>query len=371
MIVGGRSRSAIMMDELSRTCAQSMDTEHYIQGLFEAVSKIAGSEEYSIPFWAALLWLLLLLNRRASLKLIWKKLHIFQDTNLESEAFKKVDVPLQALLLLLAFFPFLKLLPGRLDHTLTPLVTCVTAFLALHVFVSALDLAVFGWYFTRSKEANIPSILRVVVLSTIYIGVGLLLLNATLGINVMPLLATSTLITAVFGFALQDTLKNLFAGLTMSFEKRFKQGDWIMIGTDPATATLGQVMEIGWRSTKVKLREDDFAVIPNTQCTASQLVNLSSPRSTHLLSVDFPAKFDTDIEELRKTLLKTVNGISGVVKEPPAEVLAVGIKPEYLMLKVRFWIEDLEKRDTIQSEVVERTFKRLTEDQALPPVPAK
>ena len=322
---------------------------HIFDPLASEITRLATSDEYAVPFWAALIWLLLLLNRRASLRLIWKKLHIFQDNNLETEAFSKIDAPLQALLLLLAGFPFLKLLPHGFGTKITPLAICITAFLALHVFVSAFDLAVFGWFFTKRQDANVPSVFRFVVLTAIYVGVGLILLNLTLGINIMPLLATSTLITAVFGFALQDTLKNLFSGLTMSFEKRFKQGDWIMVGTDPATATLGQVMEIGWRSTKVHLRDNDFAVIPNQQCTTSQLVNLTSPKSTHLIVIDFPVSHSVDVEKLRKSLVKLASTVDGVAKEPAVELFAAGIATDHLLLRLRFWIEDFLKQDRVRS----------------------
>jgi len=359
---GRCSRSAIIM---SVSKLKSMDLQ-ILEPILREISRLATSDEYSVPFWAALLWLFLLLNRRASLRLLWKKLHIFQDNNLETEAFSKIDAPLQALLLLLAGFPFLKLLPHGLGTKITPLAICITSFLALHVFVSAFDLAVFGWYFAKRQDANVPSVFRFVVLTAIYLGVGLLLLNVTLGINIMPLLATSTLITAVFGFALQDTLKNLFSGLTMSFEKRFKQGDWIMVGTDPNTATLGQVVEIGWRSTKVRLRDDDYAVIPNQQCTASQLVNLTTPKSTHLISFDFPVKHTVDVDKLRKTLVKSTSQAAGVVKEPAAELLAAAIKNDHLVLRLRFWIDDLLRMDQIQSEIVERTFKKLAEEDLLP-----
>jgi len=334
--------------------------------LISEIRRLATSDEYSVPFWAAILWLLLLLNRRASLRLIWRKLHIFQDSTLETEAYSKIDSPLQAFLLLLAGFPFLRLLPHGIGTKITPLAICITSFLGLHVFVSALDLAVFGWFLQKRQDANVPSIFRFVVLTAIYVGVGLILLNVTLGINIMPLLATSTLITAVFGFALQDTLKNLFSGLTMSFEKRFKQGDWIQVGTDPATATMGQVVEIGWRSTKVRLKDDDFAVIPNQQCTASQLVNLTSPKSTHLISFDFPVKHDVDVEKLRKSLIKLAAAVPGVVKEPTVELLAVAIKTDHLVLRLRFWIEDLLKKDLVQSEIIEKTFKKLADDDLLP-----
>jgi small-conductance mechanosensitive channel len=125
-------------------------------------------------------------------------------------------------------------------------------------------------------------------------------------------------------------------------------------------------VEIGWRSTKVRLRDDDYAVIPNQQCTASQLVNLTTPKSTHLISFDFPVKHTVEMDKLRKSLVKLAAGAPGVVNDPPVELLAVAIKTDHLVLRLRFWIEDLLKKDQAQSEIIERTFKKLAEDGLLP-----
>ena len=73
-----------------------------------------------------------------------------------------------------------------------------------------------------------------------------------------------------------------------------------------------------------------------------------------------------DVEKLRKSLIKLAAAVPGVVKEPTVELLAVAIKTDHLVLRLRFWIEDLLKKDLVQSEIIEKTFKKLADDDLLP-----
>ena len=63
------------------------------------------------------------------------------------------------------------------------------------------------------------------------------------------LLTTTAVGAVVLGFALQDTLGNLFAGLAIQVEKPFRVGHWIQIGDRE-----GQVQEITWRATKLRTK---------------------------------------------------------------------------------------------------------------------
>ena len=63
------------------------------------------------------------------------------------------------------------------------------------------------------------------------------------------LLTTSAVGAVVVGFALQDTLGNLFAGLAIQIEKPFRVGQWVQFG-----GREGQVQEITWRATKLRTK---------------------------------------------------------------------------------------------------------------------
>src|SRR4029434_7045879 len=88
--------------------------------------------------------------------------------------------------------PFVQMIPGVVGDVLLRLVRCLVPFLACHVLIQAADLAVFKWYLEHWKDARLPGVLRFAVLTGAYSVVALLLLDWTLGVDVVPLLATST-----------------------------------------------------------------------------------------------------------------------------------------------------------------------------------
>src|SRR5262249_33793129 len=155
--------------------------------------------------------------------------------------------PLQLLLLLLAALPFVQMMPGVFGHVLLRLVRCLIPFLACHVLIQGADLAIFKWYLGHWKDVRLPGVLRFAALTGAYAVVALLVLDWALGVDVVPLLATSTVVTAVLGFALQDTIKNFFAGLTVSLEGTFQQGDWVSFHHNAGGSLVGEIIEIGWR----------------------------------------------------------------------------------------------------------------------------
>lgn len=49
-------------------------------------------------------------------------------------------------------------------------------------------------------------------------------------VNLVGLITTSAVLTAVIGLAAQETLKNLFGGLSMQIGNPFRVGDWVDLG---------------------------------------------------------------------------------------------------------------------------------------------
>src|SRR5262249_32796738 len=117
--------------------------------------------------------------------------------------------------------------------TLFSFVLGVAGVLALLVFDIAAPRAHIG----------IPSILRdliqVVVVSVIAIAV----LRRS-GVDLLSLVTTSAVVTAVIGLALQSTIANVFAGLALELDRSLGVGDWIQVD-----GHVGRIVEVSWRST--------------------------------------------------------------------------------------------------------------------------
>jgi small-conductance mechanosensitive channel len=225
---------------------------------------------------------------------------------------------------------------------------------------------VFDWYFSKHREANVPSVLRFVAIGAIYAVFGMVFLQVIFGLNILPLLATSTILTAVLGLALQDTLKNLFAGITLSFEKRFRQGDWIQFRLDANNVSVGQVLEIGWRTTKMRTLENTFSVIPNSMFATNHMINFTHSGATFMRYVELAVQVRADLNSLMPILAQAAERVEGVLSEPAPDVILFGVKPDHLLLRVRFSIGDFSQADVINSRVACETLKELEALQLVP-----
>ena len=123
--------------------------------------------------------------------------------------------------------------------------------LVLAIVNAAVVLLVNPWKDNRPSE-RYPAIVQDFAVLTIFIVISTLLLRE-------QLLTTSAVGAVVVGFALQDTLGNLFAGLAIQIEKPFRVGHWILV-----SGREGQVLEITWRAPKLRTKDGEFLVVPNS-----------------------------------------------------------------------------------------------------------
>src|SRR5262249_3832385 len=113
--------------------------------------------------------------------------------------------------------------------------------LVLSIINAAVALIGNPWKSDRPSE-RFPAIVQDFIVIVLFMIVGTVLLRE-------QLLTTSAVGAVVVGFALQDTLGNLFAGLAIQIEKPFRVGHWVAIGDKE-----GQVSEVTWRATKLRTK---------------------------------------------------------------------------------------------------------------------
>ena len=110
--------------------------------------------------------------------------------------------------------------------------------------------------------------------------IGLFALGATMILQERVFAATAVG-AVVVGFALQDTLGNLFAGLAIQIEKPFRVGQWVRIAD-----TEGLVSEITWRAVKVRTKSGNFVVVPNSKLSGDIIINYSEPTPETRIEVE-------------------------------------------------------------------------------------
>lgn len=282
-----------------------------------------------------------------------------EDLVLEKEFLSKIDVPLKILLLSLLFTPFIGYLPHFLVGIVSKLALFIIPLLFVHMFAQGFDLIVFRWYFEKHKEANLPAVFRAIVISLMYIISTLILLQHVFGLNILPVIATSTVMTAVLGLALQDTLKNLFAGLTLSLEKRFKQGDWISFKPDSVTLTVGEISEIGWRTIRIRTLDNNYSIIPNGTFTSANITNFSRPKPCYVRAIEFPVAAGASVPYVSDVLRHEILSVEGVLPTPAPEVTPISVKLDQVVFRLRFWIDNFPLGEEIAGKVIEKAVSRL------------
>lgn len=207
----------------------------------------------------------------------------------------------------------------------------------------------FGAVFPRLRT-EIPRILQDVLgaIASIAAVIGI---ASRHGFDVTSLVATSAVLTAVIGFALQDTLGNVAGGLSLQLEGNVEVGDWVKIGE-----ITGRVTEIGWRSINVETRNWETAVIPNSVVTRSTVLVLGRRTGMPQLwrrwvyfNVDFRFQ-PSDVIEVVNEALRSAT-IEQVATEPRANCVLMELHESYGRYAVRYWLNDLAVDDPTDSAV--------------------
>jgi small-conductance mechanosensitive channel/CRP-like cAMP-binding protein len=163
-------------------------------------------------------------------------------------------------------------------------------------------------------------------------------------------LATTAVGAVVIGFALQDTLGNLFSGLAIQIEKPFRVGHWVTIaGTD------GLVSEVTWRATKIRTKAGNFVVVPNSVVAKETITNYSEPTHDTRLEVEVGASYDTPPNEVKTVIAQALRGEPMLVASREPEILIADFSASSITYRVRIWTADfaadMRVRDRVRSHI--------------------
>lgn len=112
-------------------------------------------------------------------------------------------------------------------------------------------------------------IIRLLVTVALF-AIAIILILDNLGVNVTGLVAGLGIGGIAIGLAAQGIFSDLFAALSIIFDKPFSKGDTISFGSPPTTGT---VEHIGLKSTRIRSLGGEEVVMANTKLLEQQLQN--------------------------------------------------------------------------------------------------
>jgi small-conductance mechanosensitive channel/CRP-like cAMP-binding protein len=192
------------------------------------------------------------------------------------------------------------------------------------------------------------------ILRCVMLALALLMVLWDAGIDAGELVTGSALVTAVLGFALKDTLGNVFAGLAIHAEHPFEVGDWIQY--DANQAHIGRVVEVNWRATKVITLDEAYVIVPNGQLAQASIRNFTKPDSWSRRSIYLVTPYDVSPQRVQRIILEAIRGSFGVLEHPAPSVVTSNFTDRGVEHWVRLFTNDFDKRDRVDGMARDRIW---------------
>jgi small-conductance mechanosensitive channel/CRP-like cAMP-binding protein len=174
---------------------------------------------------------------------------------------------------------------------------------------------------------------------------GIFLLIATFVMR-EKFLTTSAVSAVVLGFALQDTLGNMFAGLAIQVDKPFRVGHWIAVGSME-----GLVSQITWRATKLRTKTGNFVVVPNSVMGKEPITNYSEPATPTRLQLEVGVSYNAAPNDVKQAIHEVLAAEPLVLNAPTPDVLLSDFGNSAIVYRVRFWVDDYSRDEVVRDRI--------------------
>lgn len=296
------------------------------------------------------------------------RLTSFTKTELDDRILKRITPSVSLFLTFIGIYlalrtlplndKLLKVLSGAL-FVVNVVIVCILLYRILH---ETLD-----WYSERQQSIGGDSLSRQMspviekIAMLFIIGSALVVVLRYFSYDIFSLVTALGIGSLAIGMAAKDTLAHVISGFTLMIDRPFRIGDRIQL----AGGQVGDVQDIGLRSTKIKTLDNQFLVIPNSDLCNTMVQNLAFPDRRVKGRINIGVSYDSDIEAVKRLLVDTALEVEDVLDDPPPEAFFTAFADSSLSMALFFWVEDYTKlfptNDRINSLIILRFREKSVE----------
>ena len=206
-----------------------------------------------------------------------------------------------------------------------------------------------------------PKILRDLLTLAFITAVMMVVIHRDFRVNLVGLAATSAVVTAVIGLAAQETLKNLFAGISLQVDSPFEEGDWIDLGS-----TTGVVTSIRLMTTLVRGLDGSITVVPNSSIAVERLRRFKPGEPVGQM-IELGLDYSLPPRQAIQVLQRTLQGNRKVLHQPTPEVWVSSFADSSITYRLLTWQRSALELRQLKSAVLEQIWYALHRiDQSIP-----
>ncbi len=187
------------------------------------------------------------------------------------------------------------------------------------------------------------------------------------GYDISTLVVSLGVGSLAIGLAMQQTLANMIAGFTIMLDRPFRVGDRVQL----STGEIGDVVDIGLRSTRIVNFDLSTLIIPNSQMVNDRIVNHTFPDRRERPLMRLAVAYGTDLEQAKRVVSEILAAEPLVSKEPAPAVLFTGYGESAMNLAVRFNVRDYHDTADAVDAVGRAITKRFGQEGIVIPYPVR
>jgi small-conductance mechanosensitive channel/CRP-like cAMP-binding protein len=240
--------------------------------------------------------------------------------------------------------------------------------LSTALVVALVNRYVWDFYFEKQRQTPIPHFLREVVGGIIFLIVLLFVLSYGYHAETQlkGLLAGSGVVAIIVGFAGQNLFAGIIGGISIQINRPYKVGDWLQVGE-----RFAEVMEINWRSTRLRTNDAIYLDIPNNEMVSHQIVNLHYPTEVHAMRIRVGVEYKNAPTRVKDALFRAASTADGVLAQPKTKVFLVDFAESAVIYEIKYYMGNHSRINEINDAVRTNVWYELKRQGITIPFPIR
>src|SRR5216684_1979977 len=222
--------------------------------------------------------------------------------------------------------------------------------------VRVINAAIFDFAFRVRRGYEAPSLVRniftLVAFTVLFV---LIFKSLYTDVQLGAIFTTSAIFGVIIGLALQDTLGNFFAGISLHADRPFQVGDVIVVGQQKHT---GVVETITWRAVKLRTFQNHIALVSNS-IAAKEAIEVCPRDNLNARLIYFSTIYADSPAKTIHVVREAVRDADNVSEKITPIVRIRNLGDSSIEWEIKYWLEDYAKYNDTDALLRQRTWYAL------------
>lgn len=250
---------------------------------------------------------------------------------------------------------------GKSERGLVFIAVLAMIFAVVRLF----DRLAFDFVLSRRRRVAVPQLLRDLVSLVLYFLLVSWTVSVVFEFSLTKWLAATTVLAAILGLGLQETLGNLFSGIALHMEDSFNVGDVMKSGDH-----IGVVESVTWRATRIRTFNNNVVSLPNSLLARERIEVFPRDRlNGRILSVG--VDYNVPPATVIGILTQAVSHVDGVSREIPCFARVGTFGDSSVNYEIKYYTRDYSSRDRIDADIRKAIWYALRRNNISIPFPIR